>query len=156
MSLPSRALSCLGVALISPMIRLWPGRHFASFLPIIAKPPQQGSGCFLPGGRPPVNVLCKGGRSPNGYVRLPDLARPGTPDPILATQHSGVIDVTRLRPVAVLEARESDTLSDQRGGVRTGRRATFMVRDETIVSLPFSKYVAPDVRHGSFADFRFG
>ena len=38
-----------------------------------------------------------------------------------------------------------------RGG-RTGRRATFMVRDETIVSLPFSKYVVPDVRHGSEAD----
>ena len=39
-------------------------------------------------------------------------------------------------------------------GVRTGRRATFMMRDETIVSLPFSKYVVPDVRHGSFADIR--
>jgi hypothetical protein len=94
--------------------------------------------------------------TPCARARLDRLARPGTLDPILATQHSGAIDVTRLRPVAVLEARESDTFSDQRGGVRTGRRATFMVRDETIVSLPFSKYVAPDVRHGSFADFRFG
>ena len=49
-----------------------PGRHLASFPPTMAKPPQQGSGCFLPGGRPPVNVLCTGGRSPNGRVRLPD------------------------------------------------------------------------------------
>ena len=57
---------CLGAALSRPTIRLSPGRHFASFPPIIAKPPQQGSGSFLPGGRPPVNVLRKGGRSPNG------------------------------------------------------------------------------------------
>jgi hypothetical protein len=72
LSPPPRAPSCLGAALSSPTIRLSPGRHFASFPPIMAKPPQQGSGCFLPGGRPPVNVLCKGGRSPNGRVRLPD------------------------------------------------------------------------------------
>jgi hypothetical protein len=29
-------------------------------------PPNKGSGSILPGGRPPVNVLRKGGRSPNG------------------------------------------------------------------------------------------
>ena len=42
-----------------------PGRHFAPFALTIAEPPQQGSGSYLPGGRPPVNVLRKGGRSPN-------------------------------------------------------------------------------------------
>jgi len=39
--------------------------HFRLVLLIIVKsPPRKGSGTFLPGDRPPVNVLCKGGRSP--------------------------------------------------------------------------------------------
>ena len=38
--------------------------------PFIIVKPQLGSGTFLPGGRPPVNVSCKGGRSPNSaHVR---------------------------------------------------------------------------------------
>ena len=41
----------------------WQFRH-PLFPFIIVKPPIGGSGTFLPGGRPPVNVSCKGGRSP--------------------------------------------------------------------------------------------
>jgi hypothetical protein len=75
-----RVLSCFDAALGSWRISLSegnsfskralplkpPGRHFAPFALTIAEPPQQGSGSYLPGGRPPVNVLRKGGRSPNG------------------------------------------------------------------------------------------
>ena len=41
----------LGATLSSPTIRLSPGRHFASFPPIIAKPPNRGRE-VLPPGRP--------------------------------------------------------------------------------------------------------
>ena len=41
-----------------------PGGIFTSIALIIAKPPKWGSETFLPGGRPPVNVSSKGGRSP--------------------------------------------------------------------------------------------
>src|SRR6478752_1811529 len=50
------------------------GRHFTSFPLIIAKPPW-GSGTFLPGGRPPVNVSRKGGRSPNNCERVRNNSR---------------------------------------------------------------------------------
>jgi hypothetical protein len=40
--------------------------NFATrYFRLLCSSPHSGSGTFLPGGRPPVNVLCKGGRSPN-------------------------------------------------------------------------------------------
>jgi hypothetical protein len=44
-------------------------QHFALFSSTIKRPPN-GSGNYLPGGRPPVNVSRKGGRSPKQSTAL--------------------------------------------------------------------------------------
>ena len=54
----------------------WQFRHALIFV-YYRQAPNWGRELFLPGGRPPVNVTCKGGRSPNS-ARIRDTLRRGT------------------------------------------------------------------------------
>jgi hypothetical protein len=52
--------------------------HFHLIFAYYRQAPTRGRETFLPGGRPPVNVSCKGGRSPNSE-RVRDTLLVGVP-----------------------------------------------------------------------------
>ena len=60
----------------------WQFRHP---LRLLLSGPQSGSETFLPGGRPPVNVSCKGGRSPNSE-RVRNTLLVGVPKAVAETK----------------------------------------------------------------------